>query len=202
MRNIPCKILLVLMLAATQEMAWAEMPDAVLPAGVKAVWNLDKAQREKTATRERVCLNGLWRWQPARRRPTAVPGADGAISRFPPSGRDTPATPGGLPDALRPSELEECEPGGSHRRLVSARITVPEDWTGRRIALTRGVCELLRRRLRGRQEGGRDPLPWRRSGPHRGMPAREKPTCLVSTSSPCRSRPSCFPTSTPTRPRK
>jgi len=30
-----------------------------------AVWDLDKAWREKTTTRERVCLNGLWRWQPA-----------------------------------------------------------------------------------------------------------------------------------------
>ena len=40
--------------------------EATLPAGVKVVWDLDKAWREKTATRERVCLNGLWRWQPAR----------------------------------------------------------------------------------------------------------------------------------------
>src|SRR5689334_5765862 len=40
--------------------------EQVLPAGVKAVWDLEKAQREKTATRERVCLNGLWRWQPAK----------------------------------------------------------------------------------------------------------------------------------------
>ena len=39
---------------------------ALLPTGVKAVWDLEKAHREKTATRERVCLNGLWRWQPAR----------------------------------------------------------------------------------------------------------------------------------------
>ena len=37
---------------------------ARLPKGVKAVWDLDKANRDKTATRERVCLNGLWRWQP------------------------------------------------------------------------------------------------------------------------------------------
>src|SRR5436190_24065050 len=37
-----------------------------LPPGVKAVWDLDKAFREKTPTRERICINGLWRWQPAR----------------------------------------------------------------------------------------------------------------------------------------
>ena len=43
----------------------AAPPDAALPPGVKAVWNLEKAYRERTPTRERVCLNGLWRWQPA-----------------------------------------------------------------------------------------------------------------------------------------
>ncbi len=43
----------------------AAQPDTVLPAGVKPVWDLEKASREQTATRERLCLNGLWRWQPA-----------------------------------------------------------------------------------------------------------------------------------------
>ena len=36
-----------------------------LPDGVKAVWDLGKAYRESTATRERLCINGLWLWQPA-----------------------------------------------------------------------------------------------------------------------------------------
>src|SRR3990170_4848250 len=39
--------------------------DAPLPAGVRAVWDLEKAWREATPTRERVCLNGLWRWPPS-----------------------------------------------------------------------------------------------------------------------------------------
>src|SRR6266550_8486522 len=47
--------------------------EAPLPSGVKAVWNPDKAFRQKTLTRERVCLNGLWRWQPAREVADAVP---------------------------------------------------------------------------------------------------------------------------------
>ncbi len=38
---------------------------APLPAGVKAVWDLDQAHHETTPTRERFCINGLWRWQPA-----------------------------------------------------------------------------------------------------------------------------------------
>src|SRR5437667_6970878 len=39
--------------------------EAPLPPGVKVVWDLDKAFREKTPTRERICLNGLWRCQPS-----------------------------------------------------------------------------------------------------------------------------------------
>ena len=46
--------------------AWAEGESAALPAGVRAVWDLEKAQRETTATRERVSINGLWRWQPGK----------------------------------------------------------------------------------------------------------------------------------------
>src|SRR3982751_6857239 len=52
--------------------------DVNLPPGVRAVWDLDKAWREATPTRERVCLNGLWRWQP-------VTGSDAADS--PPADR-------------------------------------------------------------------------------------------------------------------
>ncbi len=33
--------------------------------GVKAVWNVGKAFREATLTRERISINGLWRWRPA-----------------------------------------------------------------------------------------------------------------------------------------
>src|SRR5262245_2821640 len=45
--------------------ARAEDRVAPLPPGVKAVWSFDKAEREVTPTRERVSINGLWRWQPA-----------------------------------------------------------------------------------------------------------------------------------------
>jgi beta-galactosidase len=37
---------------------------APLPNGIKAVWDFEKAYRETTPTTERVCLNGLWKWQP------------------------------------------------------------------------------------------------------------------------------------------
>ena len=38
---------------------------APLPDGVQAVWDIDKAFRTTTTTRERICINGLWRWQGA-----------------------------------------------------------------------------------------------------------------------------------------
>jgi beta-galactosidase len=51
--------------ASPLEIPAVSQADAASPSGVKVVWDLDKAYREKTPTRERVCLNGLWRWQPS-----------------------------------------------------------------------------------------------------------------------------------------
>src|SRR5947209_19676766 len=57
--------------------AWAEGESAALPAGVRAVWDLEKAERETTATRERGCINGLWRWQPGTTAQQAAGGGTG-----------------------------------------------------------------------------------------------------------------------------
>jgi hypothetical protein len=32
----------------------------VLPEGIKAVWDINKAYKETTPTREKICINGLW----------------------------------------------------------------------------------------------------------------------------------------------
>ncbi|GMV83657.1 MAG: hypothetical protein AMXMBFR7_48410 [Planctomycetota bacterium] len=60
---------LVLFVKGAGGMLYAAETETVLPEGVRAVWNLDKAWRESTPTRESVCLNGLWRWQPLKLRP-------------------------------------------------------------------------------------------------------------------------------------
>ncbi len=93
--------------AAATGMAWAAAPETVLPSGVKAVWDLETAQREKTPTRERVCLNGLWRWQPAKDAADAVPEDRWGYFKVPGfwPGR-LQLRSGGLPDALLPSKLE------------------------------------------------------------------------------------------------
>ncbi len=54
----------------------AAQDDAVsLPNGVEAVWDLEQAYRESTNTREQICINGLWRWQPAQEDSDRMPDA-------------------------------------------------------------------------------------------------------------------------------
>src|SRR5206468_93028 len=65
---------LALILLTTREDGSAgKAPEATLPPGVKVVWSLDRAHRDKAPTRERICLNGLWRWQPAKEGAGTVP---------------------------------------------------------------------------------------------------------------------------------
>ena len=54
-----------------------------LPKGVKAVWDLSKAWRETTPTRERISINGLWRWQPAGSTPEKPPAGNWGFFKVP-----------------------------------------------------------------------------------------------------------------------
>ncbi len=93
--------------------------------------------REKTGTRERLCLNGL------QRRGTGTEfgqaGPHGKLGLVQGSG----ALAGyhrlhakGFSDLACPSRLEGGEVGQPHCRLVRRTIRVPRDWAGRRIALS------------------------------------------------------------------
>ena len=64
-RNGSTVCMVWLLLAAESARPAPAADNAPLPAEVRVVWDLKKAHRETTPTRERVCINGLWRWQPA-----------------------------------------------------------------------------------------------------------------------------------------
>ncbi|HEX4645550.1 MAG TPA: hypothetical protein VH598_08065, partial [Verrucomicrobiae bacterium] len=114
----------------------AEDSAAPLPPGVKAVWDLSKAYRESTATRERICLNGLWQWQPAEaqsEQPTTnrwgwfkVPGCWPGISDYMQKDCQT---------VFRHPDWESQNLGNLSTAWYQRKITVPADWVHRRIAL-------------------------------------------------------------------
>ena len=111
-----------------------EGADMVLPDGVKAVWDLGKAYRESTPTRERICINGLWRWQPARGAGERVPTGEWGFAKV----------PGPWPRAAQGGEqtlyAHPAWAGEDLRQVDTAwyerEIEVPESWAGRRIALS------------------------------------------------------------------
>jgi beta-galactosidase len=110
--------------------------DAALPPGVRAVWDPSRAHREASATRERVCINGLWRWQPA----------EAAADRVPADGWGYFKVPGSWPGITaynhKDSQTLHVHPDWQDQRLrdvtgawYQREISVPEQWTGRRIVL-------------------------------------------------------------------
>jgi beta-galactosidase len=117
--------------------AWSASADAPLPEGVRVVWDLSKAFRETTLTRERVCINGLWRWQPAVPARDAIP--DGGWGWF-----KVPGCWPGITDYLqKDSQTIHRHPDWKDTKLGELKvawyqreITVPTAWAGRRIALS------------------------------------------------------------------
>jgi hypothetical protein len=111
--------------------------DAPLPEGVKAVWEIGKAYREATSTRERVCLNGLWRWQPARTSDGHVPAKNWGYFKVP------GCWPGITDYMQKDFQTVHAHSSWKSERLgnVSAAwyertITVPQEWAGRRMLLS------------------------------------------------------------------
>ncbi len=111
-------------------------PAAALLAGVRAVWDLGKAYREATPTRERVCLNGLWRWQPAREVTDVVPGENWGYFKVPgcwPGHQDWLQKD--CQTVYRHPAWQGEDLGALTAAWYQREITVPAEWAGRRIAL-------------------------------------------------------------------
>lgn len=120
-----------LCLAGSADDASVQLPD-----GVKAVWDFGKASREKTATRDRVCLNGLWQWQPVEDATDTVPTERWGYFKV-------PGCWPGITDYLQ----KDCQTVYAHPAWKSEslgdikaawyqrEITVPGEWARRRLVL-------------------------------------------------------------------
>lgn len=135
-RRVVLAVLLGLLSASRTAVRSAEPSDPVLPRGVVAEWEMSRAWRESTPTRERICLNGLWRWQPAAVTSDTVPGANWGYFKVPGS------WPGITDYMQKDSQTVHAHPSWKNTRLgeVSAawhqrEFSAPAAWAGRRIAL-------------------------------------------------------------------
>ena len=163
----------VLAAGAVRGAAGADSSETVLPAGVKAVWDLDKAFRETTGSRERICINGLWRWQPAGKKAEQVP-ADG-WGYF-----KVPGCWPGITDYMQ----DDCQtvyphpswkgqkPAGITAAWYQREISVPQEWAGRRIKLDVRSTSIPTPRSTWTARTRRDSLPRGRARSHLGLPAR------------------------------
>jgi beta-galactosidase/beta-glucuronidase len=104
--------------------------------GVKAVWDVEKAHRKSTPTRERICINGLWLWQPAEEKGNVVPAENWGYFKVPGSWP-------GITDYMQ----KDCQRVHAHqswkdrnmRSITTAwyqrQVTIPSEWAGRRITI-------------------------------------------------------------------
>lgn len=125
----------VLLTAAITEVRDAQAI-APLPEGVEAVWDMEKAWLETTPTRERIAINGLWRWQPA----------DTTDNNIPKDGWGYFKVPGSWP-GITDYMQKDCQVVHAHEKWRDVRlggitaawyqreITVPAGWSGRRITV-------------------------------------------------------------------
>ncbi len=121
---------------SNRQLQGAEPSAVALPPGVRVVWDLDKGYHETTPTRERICINGLWRWQPGEVQAEQTPTANWGYFKV-------PGCWPGIGDYLqKDSQTLYAHPSWKDRRLrdlttawYERQITIPADWAGRHIAL-------------------------------------------------------------------
>lgn len=129
-------IMAILGLFAAANTGLGQEPGTPLPEGVRAVWDPNKADRESTPTRERVCLNGLWRWQPVQDITETVPTAGWGYFKVP------GCWPGITDYMQKDCQTVYAHPSWKGEKLgeitaawYQREITVPSEWSGRRITL-------------------------------------------------------------------
>ncbi len=129
-----CLSLHVVGLGAVPSLAQREVQ---LPEGVKAVWDVSKASREFSSTRERISINGLWRWQPSINDGTTLPDQNWGFFKVPGS------WPGNSDYMQKDCQAVFAHPAWKGTSLASVtsawyqrQITIPANWSGRRVCVT------------------------------------------------------------------
>ena len=145
------------------------------PRGVKAVWDPAKARHETTPTRERLCINGLWRWQPAAEGARRCPTAGWGYHQVPASGPAARTTCTTTTRSFTSPKWNNTKLSQVQRRLVpETHHHHPE--MGRAAYRPRGrVSEFVRGGLCGWPQGRPNPLPGGRSGPVLSRPSGRHP---------------------------
>jgi len=141
LRNHPLSVIRLLCLTVILSRAIASgATDPPLASGAKPVWDLNRAYRETTTTRERICLNGLWEWQPAQREDNQVPVKDWGYFKVPGSWP-------GITDYMQKdsqrvfanTNWSQIPLGQLSAAWYQREFTVPPSWKGRRLVL-RAAC--------------------------------------------------------------
>jgi len=104
---------------------------------IDAAWDLSKAYRQTTPTRQRICINGIWRWQPASSNADKVPDDEWGYFKVP------GCWPGITSYMQKDSQTVHVHPKWKNVKLseVTAawyqrRISIPAEWADRCITVS------------------------------------------------------------------
>ncbi len=113
-----------------------EQSAVALPEGVKAVWDLSKAYRETTPTRERICINGLWQWQPVKEKSDQPPTGNWGYFKVPgPWPKTNWKRAADAQHHYPHPSWKDVDLAGVDTAWYQREVNLPKQWTGRRIVV-------------------------------------------------------------------
>lgn len=111
-------------------------PVVPLPEGISAVWDIRKAYRNTTPSRERICINGLWLWQPDSSKSEDPPSHDWGYYKVPGPWQISSDYSQKNGQTIFPHPAwKDISPQNVITAWYQREIFIPEEWAGRRIIL-------------------------------------------------------------------
>ena len=116
------------------------LKDVELPKSVKNIWNTESSWREKSVSRDKICLNGLWRFFPVISDSKNIPAAGKGWGWFKvpgiwPKAKDwdtsAPAQKFLLPEQIK----EKIDVNALEQAWYQREINIPANWTRKQILL-------------------------------------------------------------------